>query len=271
MRGSFATSGVPGTRFRDVRWVEHTGSTNADLLAEARTGAPEGVVLVADHQGAGRGRLDRTWSAPPGSSLLVSVLLRPTLAAEDLFLVTQAAGLAAIEACAGVAGVEPGLKWPNDLVHPSAHGIRKLAGILAESVVEHGKVTALVVGMGLNVNWPEPLSGELASTAVALSGIVSRPIDREELLVAWLGGFDRRLSDLDSGDGRRRLLDEVRSRSVTLGQRVRIEQSGQTLRGTAIAITDAGHLVVEPAEGGEPVEISVGDVIHARLEDTSGS
>ena len=77
VQGSFATSAVPGTRFTDVRWITETGSTNADLLAAAAEGAPEGVVLVADHQSAGRGRLDRTWVAPAGSSLLVSVLLRP--------------------------------------------------------------------------------------------------------------------------------------------------------------------------------------------------
>ena len=95
MQGSSATRAVTGTRFTDVRWVTETGSTNKDLLAEAVAGASEGVVLVADHQTAGRGRLDRTWSAPPGASLLVSVLLRPRIEPEHAFLVTAAGAVAA--------------------------------------------------------------------------------------------------------------------------------------------------------------------------------
>ena len=129
---SFATSEVPGTRFADVRWVAETGSTNQDLLAAAAEGAPEGVVLVADHQTAGRGRLDRSWIAPAGASLLVSALLRPSVGPEDLFLLTLACGLAAVNAVDEVAGVRPGLKWPNDLVVAAGPlADRKLAGILA--------------------------------------------------------------------------------------------------------------------------------------------
>src|SRR5687768_17788881 len=101
-------------RFGDVRRVDEIDSTNTALLAEAKAGAPEGVVLVADHQTAGRGRLGRTWEAPPGASLLVSVLLRPDVSSVEL--VTMAAGLAMAEAVEQVAGVDARLKWPNDLV-----------------------------------------------------------------------------------------------------------------------------------------------------------
>src|SRR4051812_27340870 len=108
-------------------------------------GAPEGLAAVADHQTAGRGRLGRAWVAPPGASLLLSVLFRPDLAPERLHLTTAAVALAAAEACEAVAGVLPVLKWPNDLLV----GDRKLAGVLAES-----RLPAVVVGIGLNVNWP---------------------------------------------------------------------------------------------------------------------
>ncbi len=120
-------------RFADVRWVAETGSTNADAMALIRHGAPEGIVLVADHQTAGRGRRGRTWEAPPGAGLLLSVLLRPP--AEVVDLCTMAVGLAAAEAVAEVAGFEPRLKWPNDLVWPGDGSApdRKLAGILAEA------------------------------------------------------------------------------------------------------------------------------------------
>ena len=95
VKGSSATSRLIGTRFTEVRWFEEVGSTNADLLALAADGAVEGLVLVADHQTAGRGRLDRRWEALPGSSLLVSVLLRPQLHPDDTFLLTNAAAVAA--------------------------------------------------------------------------------------------------------------------------------------------------------------------------------
>src|SRR3954452_9704987 len=131
--GDPARRALAGTRFGDVRWVDETGSTNADALALARQGAPEGIVLVADHQTAGRGRQGRTWEAPAGASLLTTILLRPPAAVAGL--VTMAVALAASDAVADVAGFEPRLKWPNDLVWPGdgSAPARKLAGILAEA------------------------------------------------------------------------------------------------------------------------------------------
>jgi BirA family biotin operon repressor/biotin-[acetyl-CoA-carboxylase] ligase len=142
--------------FADVRRFDSLDSTNTYLLAEARSGVPEGVVAVAEHQTAGRGRLGRRWEAPPGTCLLVSVLLRPVLEPGQLHLCTSAVALAAADACAAVAGVSPAVKWPNDLL---VRG-RKLAGVLAESDPAapggpEGSV-AVVVGVGCNVDWPGP-------------------------------------------------------------------------------------------------------------------
>src|SRR3954470_17439387 len=135
-----------GTRFADLRVLDETGSTNADVLELARAGAPEGVVVLAHHQTAGRGRLDRRWEAPPGASLLLSILTRPAehgLADDRLHLVTTAVGVAAAEACREVTGAYVRLKWPNDLVVAvdDQTGPRKLSGLLAETVVEHGRVS----------------------------------------------------------------------------------------------------------------------------------
>src|ERR1700731_1016213 len=113
----------------DVHWRSWVASTNAVAMEMARAGAPEGLVVVADHQTAGRGRLGRSWESPPGASLLASILLRPVLPPARLALCAGAVALAAADACAALTGVEPRLKWPNDLVV----GGRKLAGILAES------------------------------------------------------------------------------------------------------------------------------------------
>src|SRR5438093_10750048 len=105
-----------GATFADVRRFAELDSTNRYALELARSGAPEGIVVVADHQTAGRGRLGRSWTAAPGSSLLLSILLRPSLVPERLHLSTVAVALAAADACDHVAGVRPSLKWPNDLV-----------------------------------------------------------------------------------------------------------------------------------------------------------
>jgi BirA family biotin operon repressor/biotin-[acetyl-CoA-carboxylase] ligase len=268
-----------GARFADVRWVDETGSTNADAMALVRDGAPEGVVLVADHQTAGRGRAGRSWSAPPGSSLLVSILLRPPAAVYDLC--TMAVAVAAAEAIDEVAGVAPRLKWPNDLVWPGDGSApdRKLSGILAEADSPAG-VTAssgwrdpgpderigVVVGIGINVAWPAELPEELAEIAVALNHITGSAVDREDLLIALLERLAAHYEPLVTTRDREPLLEVWRARSATLGRRVRIELGTDDLVGTAVDVTPEGHLVVEALGGGRRT-VAVGDVTHLRPAD----
>lgn len=265
----------PGQRFADVRWVAETGSTNADAMELARQGEPEGIVLVADHQTAGRGRAGRTWTAPPGAGLLLTVLLRPPAAVLDLTTMAVAvAAAAAVESCAGFA---PRLKWPNDLVWPGDGSAtdRKLAGILAEAdwpasaaasdgwrPPAAGEKAVVVVGIGLNVAWPDDLPPDLAEIAVAMNHVTDRPIDREDLLIALLTELGPRYAALVAGE-RGALLDEWRARSATLGQRVRIELGADDVEGTAVDVTDDGHLVVETLEGVRRT-FAVGDVVHLR-------
>jgi len=274
-----ATAALSGTRWA-VRWVPETGSTNADLLSEAQAGAPAGQVLVADFQNAGRGRLDRRWEAPPASSLLVSVLLRPDLPPRAAHLSAVAVALAARSACASVAGVTPGLKWPNDLVVDAIagsgdHAALKLGGVLAESVLAGNQVAAVVVGVGLNVDWPEQLPDELVGIATSLNRRTpdGTAPNRLALLVALLEALDPLVDLLDNEAGRARLASEFRQHCVTVGAPVRVELDGRTIEGTAVAINDAGHLLVaeQPDSGhpgdatGERVhEIAAGDVIHVR-------
>lgn len=265
----------PGRRFADVRWVAETGSTNADAMELVRQGEPEGIVLVADHQTAGRGRAGRAWTAPPGAALLLSVLLRPPASVIDL--TTMAVAVSAAEALRSVAGFTPRLKWPNDLVWPGdgSSPDRKLAGILAEadwpvgaevsagwrepSAHERGVV---VVGIGINVAWPEDLPDDLAEIAVACNHIVPTPVDRESLLIALLDALGPRYDALVGGD-RSGLLREWRERSATLGRRVRVDLGRADVEGTAVDITDHGHLVVDTDEGDRRA-FAVGDVVHLR-------
>jgi BirA family biotin operon repressor/biotin-[acetyl-CoA-carboxylase] ligase len=241
----------------DVEWVAETGSTNADLLAAARGGAPEGRVLSADHQTAGRGRLGRSWVAPSGASLLCSVLVRPAIPLTRVHLVTTALALAAADACGSLAGVAPDLKWPNDLLV----GTRKLGGVLAESVVEGDHLEALVIGIGLNVSWPEELPDDLAEIATALNLEGGHDVDRRVLLGAILEGFATRYADLGAGNVEA-LVDEARRRTATLGQAVLVDLGNDTLVGDAVDITLDGHLVVE--SDGVRREVTAGDVVHLR-------
>lgn len=248
---------LAGTRFTDIRVFTEVDSTNHYLLDEARAGAPEGVVAVADFQHAGRGRLGRTWTAPPGASLLVSVLLRPPLATARAPVVTMAAGLAAVDAVWLAARFTPSLKWPNDLVV----GSRKLAGILTEADVAGDEVRALVVGVGINCNWDE-FPPEIAAAATACNLETGRPVDRHELLVHLLQRLDVRYTTLVGPRGIDAVLGEYRQRCATLGREVRVElPGGEVVEGRAEDVTEEGHLVVST-----PVRrvIPAGDVTHLR-------
>jgi BirA family biotin operon repressor/biotin-[acetyl-CoA-carboxylase] ligase len=236
-----------------VRHLDRIDSTNRYALDEARAGATAGLVVVADHQTAGRGRLGRTWEAAPGSSLLVSVLLRPDLPADRLFLLTLAAGLALADAVAAAAGVTTALKWPNDLVVDD----KKLAGLLAEADLYAGTTRAVVIGAGCNLT-ADAFPPELAGQAAAVELEAGRAVDRGALLAAFLDALADRLHDLDA------VLVDTRARSATLGRRVRIELPGvQILEGEATALADDGSLVVRDDAGHEHT-VAVGDVVHLR-------
>lgn len=244
MDQGFATN-RPGWR---IEHVTETGSTNDDLVAAARDGAPSGTVLVTDHQTAGRGRLGRKWDAPPGASLLVSVLVRPSAAAaRRLHGATQAVGLSAQAACVDVAGFKPDLKWPNDLLV----GSRKLAGVLSEAVPG-----AVVMGMGLNVAWP-PEPTELATSASSVAG---RPIGRDEMLTCYLEHLAGRLAQWEQQPDA--LHADYRAALATIGREVRVELASTTIEGLAVDVAPDGQLVV--ASGGQQHLVSAADVVHLR-------
>ncbi len=254
-----ARSQLATTRFVDVRWLPSTGSTNRHLLEMARADAPEGTVVVADHQDSGRGRLGRVWVAPPGSSLLVSVLLRPELPLERLHLLTAIMALAAADACQAEAGVEAGLKWPNDLVV----GPRKLGGILAETHLEGPRARAVVVGLGLNVNWGERMDdSELADEAVALDHLAGHEVDRVQLLVALLTNLEDRYRALAERSGQLGQAAEYRRRCTSVGRAVRVELADETVTGTVADVTDEGHLLLDV--GVCLRTVTAGDVVHLR-------
>lgn len=240
------------------RPLAETDSTNTYLLAQARTGAPAGTVVTAQWQSAGRGRLGRSWEAPPGTSLLASVLLRPLVAPEELQLCSAAVALAALEACQRASGVRPGLKWPNDLVV----GERKLAGVLGESdpAAPGGRPgsVAVVVGLGLNVRWPGPPG----AGGTSLEEEAGRPLAVAGVRQAFLAALPARARQLETPDGRRELARDQRAQSATLGRRVRVLVGTEELVGTAVELTAAGELVLDTGAGRR--QLAAGDVVHLR-------
>ena len=227
-----------------VRHVVETGSTNDDVVAAALAGATDRTVIVADHQTAGKGRLDRKWEATPGSNLLVSILFR--YLHEDPTRFTRIVALAARRACERLASVKVSLKWPNDLVIDD----RKLAGLLAVGVPSEGFV---VVGIGVNVAWaPEGAVSLLAAS----TQVMPTPL---QLLAVMLSEIDALREQSDD-----QLRAEHRSVLATLGARVRVElRVGDSIIGVADDVDESSRLVVVDDSGVVHV-VDVGDVVHLR-------
>jgi BirA family transcriptional regulator, biotin operon repressor / biotin---[acetyl-CoA-carboxylase] ligase len=252
----------PGGLWRAVEVTAVTGSTNADLMARAANGEPEGVVLVAEQQSAGRGRLGRAWVAPPRAALTFSVLLRPAAVPRArLGWLPLLAGVAVAAAVRAVAEVDAQLKWPNDVLA----GPAKLAGILAEAAGD-----AVVVGIGVNVSTgpaelPPPGPGGLAATSLAIEEAAST--DRAALLAAILAGLERRYQAWCQvlGDTERSgLRAEYTGLCATIGRRVRVElPGGRLLDGLAAGVDADGRLLVSvPPDANLPV--AAGDIVHLR-------
>src|SRR5215212_4589513 len=238
------------TLWRSLEVVDEIGSTNAALAAAAAGeqgdgAAVEGTVLVAEHQVAGRGRLDRIWISPP----------RAGLTAARRGWLPLLTGVALAEAVGEVSGVRASLKWPNDLL---AGDGRKLAGILAES-----SGSAVVVGVGLNVS---TTAAELPEAGTSLSRITGATVDRGPVLLAFLRALERRYLPWAAALGDpvlSGLAEEYLRWSSTVGTEVSVAlPDGSILEGTAQAVDWDGRLVVATADG--TVELAVGDVQHVR-------
>ncbi|HAN07024.1 MAG TPA: biotin--[acetyl-CoA-carboxylase] ligase [Acidimicrobiaceae bacterium] len=271
---------VSETRFKNVEWVSEIESTNTELLRRAREEAPEGEVLIADLQTAGRGRRGRVWEAPARTSLMMSILLRPPPTAfkvSQISLFTSALALATISAVQELTGITLQVKWPNDLVTDSIEpptrpidgdfGYRKIAGILTETVIVGREVNALVIGIGINTDWPE-VPPHLEHRASSLNLISGKKTNRDLLSKKILINLEKRYDSLLESGGTKKLLRELKSNSATLHKQVKVEISTaaepmSAIEGTAIDIDNDGQLLVRLANGDEKT-INVGDVYHLR-------
>ncbi len=232
--------------------LPRTGSTNDVAKEAALEGAPEGTVVVAEEQTAGRGRLGRRWVAPPGTCLLCSLLFRPALPLSRASWLTMLTSMAAADAIGEQTGLQVDLKWPNDLIVSVAgpagetRAWRKLAGVLTETEVRGDRLDFVVVGTGVNVNVPADLLPDLAPDATSILAETGREVEREALLAAFLNEVERRYTALRSGEEPHR---EWAARLATIGQQIRVSTSTATLVGLAEGVDEEGALLLRTADG----------------------
>ena len=237
-----------------VEYHDRLASTN-DRARELAADGAEDVVVVADEQTGGRGRLDRAWTAPAGG-IWASLVLRPERPPAEVPMYTLAAAVAVARA-AREAGVEATIKWPNDVLVAGADGDeRKLAGILTEMEGEADRVSWLVVGVGVNANLdPEALPGDATSLRAETGG----DVDRRRFAATLLERFAALAETADRSD---EILAAWRERASTLGRRVRVDTAEGVVEGTAVDVTEPGALVVDTDEGRRRVH--AGDCEHLR-------
>ena len=243
---------VGGGLWQQIETIAETGSTNAVLGARARDGGASGQVLVSDYQSRGRGRFTRVWEAPPGKAVALSVLLRPPAVEPSRWLwLPLVAGLAVADGLRASAGVDAGLKWPNDVLISG----RKVCGILAERV--EGTPPAVVIGMGINTllsqrELPVPTATSLAlAGAEVVPGEVVREVLRalERWYLGWAAGDDLR--------------DAYGAHCDTVGRPVRVVISeDESVEGEAVGVDADGRLLVRVGDRVRP--FSAGDVWHLR-------
>lgn len=229
-----------GVRFgHELIWLPSTGSTMDDVRARATAGAAEGLVIAADEQTKGRGRLGRAWLAPPAVNLSLSILVRPTMPVmKRLGIITP---LAVADAVAQVAGIDVRFKWPNDIQVAG----RKLCGVLIEGEFRGEQPAYAIVGIGLNVNLDVAAIAELAGIATSLKQETGRSIEREAVLTALLAAFQQRYDCPDAA----LLLDAWRERLDTLGKEVAVTFAERSVHGIAENVTGDGSLLLRRPDG----------------------
>lgn len=262
---------MPGvSRLERFERVESTQLVVREWLA---AGVDEVCVAVADVQTAGRGRLDRGWQDRAGSSLLVSAGFRPLdLAASHAWRLPAIASVALLGAATSLLGPTAdrlALKWPNDIVAVHRERLLKVAGVLAEGSVEGGHLSTAIVGLGVNVDWPQDdYPAELAGTMWSLSEASGRRrIDRDALLEAWLERLLLLYRELRAGH-----FDALRwaDAQVTTGAAVTVEMGRDRVRGTAVGVDREGGALLVRTGPGQPLRaIEVGDVVRCAVEDAA--
>jgi BirA family biotin operon repressor/biotin-[acetyl-CoA-carboxylase] ligase len=246
-------SGLTGTIFdSNIIYKQSVGSTNTAAYIMAQEGAPEGTVVIADSQSAGKGRMGRSWQSPPGKGIWMSFILRPDLSANDMQTVTLAASVSVAKTLEQLTGIKPGIKWPNDIILDG----RKVCGILTEMNSEIDRVNYIIVGIGLNFSQQEDdFDGNIRDTAISLAmhlkknGIKLKNNMRNDIIKEILKIFDYYYGLMLNSD-KAAVIRDWRNYSVTLGSSIKVHSRNGEFCGLAEDITEDGALVIKAEDGG---------------------
>jgi len=259
----WSRAGDSGRRLgRTVQFHARIGSTN-DRVWELLRHGDEGTAVVADLQTAGRGRRGRKWTSPSGVNLMVSVGIRPRIAAADAWQLGAATALAVLAACRSALPQalrgELALKWPNDVVDERG---RKLAGLLLETAITDDKVSEAVLGVGMNVNWRRAdMPAELVDRATSLIELGGGAIDRVALLSAYLGVLEDEVTRLEEGGSP---VERYRTASWLTGRKVSVSVGERLVQGRVQGIAADGSLELETQSGF--AAIAYGEVVHVDVD-----
>lgn len=228
--------------------ITSTNSVLKDMVAQGIPAPPAGTMLLADYQSAGRGRLDRSWEAAPGTSLMLSLLFRPDWPGQQALWLTMMASLAVTEAAAGLVAGPLGIKWPNDVMLWQDGEWRKWGGLLLEgSVGENGRLQTIVLGIGLNVNMTAAQLPQGITPVSSLSLAAGRPISRAQLLVDLLARLETYYEAAQAGQTPQPAWQQ---RLITLGRKVSASRPGEEpLVGEAVAVDEWGQLLLQTGDG----------------------
>ncbi|HWQ90286.1 MAG TPA: biotin--[acetyl-CoA-carboxylase] ligase, partial [Clostridia bacterium] len=247
--------GQPKVIGRDIRVFQETTSTNDVVEKLAHDGVKEGVVVFAESQTRGRGRLGRSWISPQGKGLWFSILLRPDMRPQETTQLTVASATALRRAILANTGLSPKIKWPNDIL---VHG-KKVAGILTELSAELDHIRYVILGIGVDVQFTtEDFPPELRQSASSIKTETGRPVSRPDLAVAILRELDADYARIRTG-GFPALADEWEEHCATLGREVSIRIGDRRVRGRAEALDEEGALLLR-TEHGHMERITGGDV-----------
>lgn len=244
---------------QSIVYHETIDSTNTLAQTLALNGAPEGTLVIADEQTAGRGRRGRNWFSPPHSGVWMSLILRPQLPVAHAAQITLVTAVAMARALTRLTGVEAGIKWPNDILFDK----RKCCGILTEMHAEFDQVHHLVLGIGINVNVPqEQFPEELQSIATSLQGVKGEPIPRAEVVRAVMEELEPLYRRYVDGGGFASIREDWKRSNITLGRQIVAQTARGPITGEALDIDEFGVLLVR-REDGETEKIYSADILFA--------
>ena len=239
---------------RQIRYFSRIDSTNQYAKRIAEEGAPDGTLIIADEQTAGKGRSGRTWVTPPAEAIAFTLLLRPKLSPDRISMVTLVMGLAVTNAVNSLYGVSAGIKWPNDVVIKG----RKLCGILTEMSAEVRQVNYIVIGVGINANLTS-FSEEIRGIATSLRLELGQDINRAELIARVMAEFERLYAEFEAQGDLGAVMQEYNELCLNAGSKVRVLDPNGEYTGTSRGINSMGELLVE-TEDGKMQEVYAGEV-----------